>query len=264
MFTTGRDDLFEIGKEGKLNSGIYTAYSGMKALSDALEITANNIANLNTVGFKGDRSFNTLLRDEIKDSGVPSEIGRTINRSIRTDLSINYSDGDMLSTGRNLDVAIRGDGFLTINTPNGERYTRNGNMHLDTNSMLRTAEGNPVLGVSGRPIVLPGIGEVHISDSGGVYQDGEEVDRLRIVTFQDRSQLEKEGDSLFVSKNGAAPTISTGAVVRSGYLEGANVNAVRSMVEMIGIMRHFEAIQRSVSHEQNDMNNKVIERLGRG
>ena len=246
-----------------MNSGIYTAYSGMKALSDALEITSNNIANLNTVGFKGDRSFSTLLRSEIKDSGLPAEMGRTINRSIRTDSSINYSNGDMLSTGRNLDVAIRGDGFLTVNTPNGERYTRNGNMHLDSNLMLRTADGNAVLGVSGRPIMLPGTGEIRISDEGGVYQDGEEVDRLKIVVFQDRSQLEKEGDALFISRGGAKPTISTDAIVRSGYLEGANINAVKSMVEMIGIMRHFEAIQKSVSHEMNDMNSKVIERLGR-
>ena len=246
-----------------MNSGIYTAYSGMKALSEALEITANNMANLNTVGFKGDRSFSTYLRDEIKDSGVPAEIGRTINRSIRTDSRIDYSDGDMLSTGRSLDVTIRGDGFFTVDTPHGERYTRNGNMHLDANSMLRTADGNAILGVSGRPIMLTGTGEVYISDDGGVHQDGVEVDRLRVVVFQDRLQLEKEGDSLFISNGDARPVPRTDAVVRSGYLERANVNAVRAMVDMIEIMRHFEAIQRSVNHEMNDMNSKVIDKLGR-
>jgi flagellar basal-body rod protein FlgF len=234
----------------------------MKAHSDALEITANNLANLNTTGFKGDRAFHTLLRETVNDSGYPEGIGLTVNRSVRTDRNIDYSDGDILSTGRNLDVAIRGDGFLTIQTPRGERYTRNGNMHLDSNSTLRTADGNPVLGVSGRPITL-GTGEIHISDNGGVYLNGEEVDRLKVVVFQDRSQVEKEGEALFYSKSEETPALRTDMVVRSGYLEQANVNAIKSMVEMINIMRHFEAIQRSVNHEMNDMNGKVIDRLGR-
>jgi len=234
----------------------------MKAHSDALEIAANNIANINTVGFKGDRSFNTLLRESIKDSGFPSGIGQAVNTMIRTDRSVNYSDGAMLSTMRNLDVAIRGDGFLTVQTPNGERYTRNGNLHLDANSMLRTADGNPVVGVSGQPITL-GPGEIQIADDGRVYLDGVERAQLRVVVFQDLSQLEKEGESLFFSKYEQAPTIRTDAVVRSGYLEQANINAVRSMVEMISLMRQFESIQRSIAHEMNDMNSKVIERIGR-
>jgi len=255
--------FFEIWKEEKLNSGIYTAYSGLKAHSDALEITANNLANLNTTGFKSDKSFNILLRDEIKDSGFPEGIGETVNRSIRTDRRIDYSDGAILSTGRNLDVAIRGDGFLTVQTPRGERYTRNGNMHLDSNSMLRTADGNPIIGVSGRPITLAGDGEIHIADNGAIYRDGVEVDRLRVVKFQDNSQIEKEGESLFFSRDGGTPTLRTDTVVRSGYLEQANVNAVKSMVEMISLLRQFESIQRSVTHEMNDMNAKVIDRLGR-
>ena len=234
----------------------------MKAHSDALEITANNIANINTVGFKRDRSFSTFLRESGKDSGYPPEIGLTVNRSVRTDRRIDQSDGAMLSTGRNLDVAIRGDGFLAVQTTRGERYTRNGNMHLDRNSTLRTADGNPVLGVSGRQITL-GQGEIHISDDGGVYLNGEEVDRLKVVVFQDRSQLEKEGEALFFSKGGEQPRPGTDTVMRSGYLEQANVNAVQSMVEMINILRNFESIQKSVYHEMNDMNGKVIDRLGR-
>jgi flagellar basal-body rod protein FlgF len=233
----------------------------MKAHSDALEITANNLANLNTVGFKKDRNFTTVLRETIKDSGIPTGIGAAVNRSVRTDRNINYSDGPILSTGRNLDVAIRGDGFLTVQTPRGERYTRNGNLHLDSNSTLCTADGDPVLGVSGQPITL-GSGDVYISANGAVYLNGQERDRLRVVVFEDRSQVEKEGEALFFSKE-ETPTVKTGTVVRSGYLEQANVNAVSAMVEMINVMRHFEAIQRSVTHEMNDMNSKVIDRLGR-
>jgi len=257
-----RQKPFEIRKEEELNSGIYTAYSGMKAHSDALEITANNLANINTVGFKADKAFNTMLRDSIRASGRPSEMGITINSAIRTDRTVDYSDGQMLSTGRNLDVAIRGDGFLAIETSRGERYTRNGNMHLDAASTLRTADGNAVLGASGRPITL-GPGEIYIADNGGVYLNGREVDRLRIVEFQDYSQLEKEGEILFIYNGDEEPALKTNMVVRSGYLEQANINAVRSMIDMISLLRHFESIQRSIAHEMNDMNGKVIERLGR-
>jgi len=262
MAVTGGNDLFEIWKEYKLNSGIYTGYSGLKAHSDALEIAANNLANLNTVGFKGDRIFNTMLRDTINDSGRPAEIGLTVNQLVRTDRTIDFSDGQFHSTGRNLDVAMLGNGFLVVDTLRGERYTRNGHLHLDENSMLRTADGNPVLGTAGRPITL-NQGEVYISEDGGIYQDGAEVARLMVVSFQDLSQLEKEGGTLFYSKGGEEPTLRNGTVLRSGYLEQGNVNALRSMVEMISMLRHFESIQRSVNHEINDLNAKVIERLGR-
>jgi len=234
----------------------------MKAHSDALDIVANNLANISTTGFKTDRAFKTALRESIKDSGSPKEIGATVNRSVRTDRDIDYSDGRINPTGRNLDVAIRGNGFLAVQTPNGERYTRNGNLHIDSNSMLRTVNGNPVLGVSGRPITL-GAGEISISDSGGVYMDGVEVDRIKVVIFQDRSQLEKEGETLFFSKIGETPSARTNVVMRSGYLEQANVNTIRSMVDMLNLLRSFESIQRSVAHEMTDMNQKVIDRLGR-
>jgi flagellar basal-body rod protein FlgF len=234
----------------------------MKANSEALDIVANNLANIDTTGFKRDRAFKTFLRESIKDSGYPPEIGATVNRSVRTDRDIDYSDGRIISTGRNLDVAIRGNGFLTVQTPNGERYTRGGNLHLDSNSMLRTIDGNPVLGASGQPITL-GAGEINISDGGGVYMDGVEMGRLKVVVFQDRSQLEKEGETLFFSKSGETPRTRTDVVMRSGYLEQANINTIRSMVDMISLLRSFESIQRSVNSEMNDMNQKVIDRLGR-
>jgi flagellar basal body rod protein FlgG len=234
----------------------------MKAHADALEITANNLANINTAGFKGSISFNTLLRESISDSGRPAGIGETINSSVRTGRSIDFSDGHILSTQRNLDIAIRGDGFLAVETPRGERYTRNGNMHMDADATLRTADGNAVLGVSGRPITL-GPGEIHISGNGSVYLNGTEVDRLRIVSFQDRSQLLQEGGTLFAYNGEEEPDLSADTFVRSGYLEQANVNAVQAMIGMISNLRHFEAIQRSVSQEINTMNSRVIERLGR-
>jgi flagellar basal-body rod protein FlgG len=237
----------------------------MKARSDALDITANNLANINTTGYKADRAFGSFLKESLTDSGSPKGIGLAVNRSVRTDRDIDFSDGVILPTGRDLDVAIRGDGFLTVDTPHGVRYTRNGNLYQDANGMLRTADGNPILGASNSPIVL-GQGEVGISDNGGVYLDGEEIDRLKVVVFSDMAQLEKEGESLFVNRgvgDEAEPKLKTDMVVRSGFLEQANVNAVHSVVEMVGILRHFESIQRSLNHEVNDLDSKVIERLGK-
>ncbi|MDR1728395.1 MAG: flagellar basal-body rod protein FlgF [Acidobacteriota bacterium] len=244
-----------------MNSGIYTAYSGMKARSEELDIAANNLANINTTGFKADRAFGSLLRDTLSDSGAPEGLGLAVNREVRTDKAIDFSDGVALPTGRELDVAVRDGGFLTVSTPRGVRYTRDGNLYQDSGGVLRTADGNPVLGASGGPITLAQ-GRVHISDEGGVYLDGEEVDRLKVVEFPDLSQVEKEGESLFVNNGEAEPKSKTGMVVRVGYLERSNVNAVRSVVEMVGILRHFEAIQKSLNYEANDMDAKVIEKLG--
>jgi len=245
-----------------VNSGIYTAYSGMKARSDALDIAANNLANINTTGFKADRAFGGFLKESLADSGSPEGIGLAVNRSARTFRDIDFSDGAALPTGRNLDVALRGDGFLTVETPRGVRYTRNGNLYQDADGALRTADGNAVLGASGSPIKL-GQGEASINDTGAVYLDGEEVDRLKVVTFDDLSKVEKEGEALFVNTGGEEPKTKSGAVVRAGYLEQANVNAVRSVIEMVGILRQFEAIQKSLNQEANDMDAKVIEKLGK-
>jgi len=261
-----------------VNSGLYTAYSGLRARSDALDILANNLANLNTTGFKEEKAFFTLLDQSLNAPGPPETIGTAINRSVLAHKALNPAEGSLSFTNRDLDVAVVGNGFLVVETPQGIRYTRNGNLQLNAQAILTTSEGFPILGQSGHPIQL-GPGKIHISEDGQISVEGtplnqpkkEEdvapnkgpVDSLKIVAFDDLSVLEREGSSLFRSRDGRQSEKSSTAALRSGYLEESNVNPISSIVQMVEILRHFEAIQKSVNLLMNDINSKAIEKLGR-
>jgi flagellar basal-body rod protein FlgF len=246
-----------------VNSGIYTAYSGMQAQLDALEILANNLANINTTGFKEDKAFFAYLNQSMDGSQQSSDLNATVNRTVQTLGALNAAEGSLNATGRELDVAIEGNGFLAIKAPNGVRYTRNGNLHLDPKFVLTTSDGYPVLGAtSGRPITL-GPGALRINEDGDVLLNDEVIDRLKVVSIGDLSKITKEGNSLFATSASPESIKASNAKIKSGYLEQSNVNAVASIVRMVNILRHFESIQKSMNLEMNDMNAKVIERLGR-
>jgi flagellar basal-body rod protein FlgF len=245
-----------------MNSGIYTGYSGLRAQSDALEIMANNLANLNTTGFKEEKAFFTYINQSLAASPNSGDLNTAINQSIQTCSALNAEAGSLNATNRDLDVAIAGNGFLAVQTPRGIRYTRNGSLDMNAQSVLTTADGYPVLGANGSTITL-GPGKIHIGEEGDVTLDGVHVDRLKIASFDDVSVLEKEGNSLFISKKGQEAEKNSDAKIKSGYLEQSNVNPVSSIVRMVDIMRHFEAIQKSINLVMNDINSKAIEKLGR-
>jgi len=245
-----------------VNSGLYTAYSGLRAQSEALDIVANNLANVNSTGFKGDTAFFTLLDESLNGPDKSGTIDSAINRAVQTHKALNTLQGSLNFTSRDLDVAIEGNGFLAVDTPQGIRYTRNGNLQLNANSVLTTSENHPVLGVSGKPITL-GPGKVQINSDGEVLLENSRVDCLKVVTFDKNATLEKEGNSLFRSLPGKGSEIRSSATIKSGYLETSNVNPVSSMVKMVEIMRHFESIQKSVNLLMNDINSKAIEKLGK-
>jgi flagellar basal-body rod protein FlgF len=245
-----------------MNSGIYTAYSGLKAQSDALEILSNNLANVNTPAFKEENAFYTYLNETAGASQQNEGLNSTINRSIRVDSFINAQEGSLGATGRDLDIAIEGKGFLVVNTSRGIRYTRNGSLNLNAQSVLVASDGSPVMGDNNKPITL-GPGKVAIGDKGEVFLDGARIGKMKVVSFDDLSILEKEGNSLFKSRTDPDPEKISDARIRSGYLEQSNVNPVSSIVRMVEILRHFEAIQKSINLVMNDINTKAIEKLGR-
>jgi flagellar basal-body rod protein FlgF len=249
-----------------MNSGLYTAYSGMKSQSDALEVLANNMANINTTGFKEEKVFYSMLNQSLNATenatGKPPEnMESVINRTVMAGSSLNQTEGSLLSTKRDLDIAITGQGFLAVQTPQGIRFTRNGNLQINAKSVLTTSEGFPVIGVTNKPITL-GTGKIDISLDGSVTLDKNPVDRLKIVTFDNLSELEKQGSSMFVHRGKPETQKVSDATIQSGCLEQSNVNAVASVVQMVEVMRHFEAIQKCVNSLMNDINAKVIDKLG--
>jgi flagellar basal-body rod protein FlgF len=244
-----------------VNNGIYTAYSGLRAQVDALDLLANNLANLNTTGFKEELAYFSLLNPSAEASANAGDLGSTINSILKTEGYTNSSAGSLNRTDRDLDIAIEGNGFLVVQTARGIRYTRNGNLTVNEKGVLVASEGDPVIGKNGKPITL-GRGTVRrIDEEGTVTLDGREIDRLKMVSFDDVTKLSREGNSLLLPNGNVQEKVSS-AKIKSGYLEQSNVNAVASIVRMIGIMRQFEAIQKSVL-ALNELNTKSIEKLGR-
>lgn len=245
-----------------MNSGLYTAYSGLRAQMDSLDLLANNLANVQTAGFKEQRPFFSLLGMG-PEAGPETELNAVVNSQAHLAGSVlNFIDGPLLATGRPLDVAIVGTGFLAVQAPNGIRYSRNGSLSSDAQSQLVTADGFPVLGEKG--LIRLGAGEVEIGQNGEVFVNHALVDRLRVVALDNIQQLQREGHSLFALPPGSPdPRPATEASIRQGYIEQSNVNPVAATVRMVEILRHFEAIQKSLNLISNVMDAKAIDKLTR-
>lgn len=226
-----------------------------------MDVISNNLANSAVIGFKKNRiSFQQMLDqagntvDKINnESGTPDPL----LISMSTDLS----QGDIRSTGSNLDIAIFGKGFLKINTPNGIRYTRKGNFDLDPQGNLITQEGNMVMGRGG-PIILSG-NKISIDAQGSIATDGVVSGQLDIVDFENYEGLIKEGKGLFRNSL-EEPEIDfpPDTVIKQRYLELSNVNVAEEMVNMIHSIRAFESYQKAIKMI-DDLDNKAINQVGR-
>ena len=284
-----------------MNSGLYAAFLGMRARQRALDVTANNIANASTTGFKADRLlYKSIEAAEIDRTGaqnlatgagpvqtppqqtpIAGQPAGTANAEpnnpiaaalpasqqnralgVLTSGSTDFSTGPIRQTNRSLDVAINGEGFLVVQTQQGERYTRAGAMTLDASGQLVTPRGDIIVGERG-PVTLPP-GEVSIGEDGSVSVKGQTIDRLRLVRFDNpRSALAKEGDALFAATGGARPLEATNARIEQGALETSNVNVVSEMAAMMQNSREFESLQRSITMMMNDLGRKVAGEIGR-
>lgn len=251
-----------------MNIGLYSAYLGMKARQQRLDLIAGNIANASTNGFKADRlAFRVLNENGPVDAATKGQVSETNKRrapdtGVQIQQMTDFSMGAMRETGRSLDVTLDGPGFLTVQTPRGERYTRSGSLTLDANGQLVTQNGDLVIG-DGGPITV-GPGEVTIGDDGTISSNGQIAGRLKISHFNDpAAALQKEGHSLFVA-TGVEPVVeSTSTRVVQGALESSNVNSLTEMVAMMQNTREFDSLQRSVSMMMNDIGRTVANELGK-
>ena len=244
-----------------MNSGLYSAYSGLRANADMLEVLANNLANLNTTGFKGDETFFRLYNRAVSESGLPP-LDQAINDStVVQGTVINFQGGPMTATGRDLDAALEGVGFFVVETPAGTRYTRNGHFQVNSHGRLVTSEGFEIVGKRGAIAVPPG--KVSIAQNGAIEVNGTAVDTLKIVDFADKTQLHKAGSSMFQVKPGAVEQEARETQVRQGSLEQSNINPVQQMMSMINMMRQFEGLQKAINTVMNTLNEKSVNQVGR-
>ena len=218
----------------------YVAMSGLNATTDRMTATANNLANANTTGFKAQQPVFHAL--PLYGSGLPDRV------SVQTaEDSANFKSGPIEQTGRNLDVAVKGDGWIAVQAPDGSTaLTRNGSLSISATGMLQTSDGNPVLGQGGAAISLPPMQSVTIGEDGtisGVPQ-GQRPDAVTtlnriMLTNPQTSQLKRRGDGLFQDQTGQ-PAPDAKVRVQVGALEGSNANPVSLMMSMIENTRMFQ------------------------
>ena len=219
---------------------VYVAMTGAKQILQAQAVNNANLANASTVGFRADLS--AFQTQQVTGAGLPS-------RAYATDASLGWdpSSGSLQTTGRALDVAIRGPGWLAVQASDGtEAYTRGGDLHLDANGMLTTALGNPVLGDTG-PITVPPQSAIAIGDDGSVsiVPQGQPaasistVGRIKLVNPPE-AQLTRGADGLFRSTGDAQVVADANVRLAPGTLESSNVNIAESMANMIELARNYE------------------------
>lgn len=242
---------------------MYLAAAGALVQQMRLEMLANNVANINTVGYKGEKSVFRVPEETPLAEELPSEEGSQPLSPYAPPFStmVDFSQGAIRQTGNPLDMALEGEGFFTVQTPDGIQYSRQGSFTLNADGMLVTQDGYPVLGEGGE-ITIEG-GNVEIDAAGVVYADGDEVDRLQVTAFADDDSLVKTGNGRFASTDPAmVGNRPENTSVRQGHLESANVNPVQAMTEMIETSRAFEAYQK-VIQSADEATEKSINHVGK-
>ncbi|WP_054693610.1 flagellar basal-body rod protein FlgF [Syntrophomonas palmitatica] len=239
--------------------GLYTAAAGMMLQMARQDTVANNLANVNTSGFKKQtavaREFPEMLMSRLGETRtnikgeiepVPIEVIGPVGTGAAIDaVYTDYTMGRLKKTDNHLDVALGTDGYFVVQTPAGQRYTRNGEFKLDSQNYLLTNQGYRVLDNNYQPIQVEG--EFTIDALGAVIVDGQEATRLGIVRFANPNLLKREGENLYSAAE-QAQAIENPQVME-GYVEDSNVNAVQEMVTLINVVRAYESLQKMVQAE---------------
>jgi len=234
--------------------GLYTAYTGLANQQNRLDVVTNNLANATTTGYKKEgttaQSFDSLMAIKINDptsANINQNIG-TMSLGVKIGENYrDYSQGSFKSTSGLYDFALSGSGLFSIDftSKTGQEstmYTRDGSFQMAQDGSLVTKDGDFVLGQDG-PIVLPTNATISVDETGGIYADGQYIDKFAITDFEDNNYLEQYGENMYKAVDGATKKDAT-ATVMQGYLEMSNVNVVSEMVQMITISRSFESSQK--------------------
>lgn len=249
-----------------MDSGLYAAYTALLSRTQALDIAANNLANVGTAGFHAGRaSFQGVMAEA--QGALASQAGTAVN-SYSTLIGRHVSEvqGGITATGNPLDLAISGHGYFAVKTAQGTRYTRDGEFQVSSASLLTTKSGDAVLDASGSAINVP-TGDVKVAPDGTVSVASAEgsaiVGRIAVMDLGSGGVVEGESASLYRATDGAVPQVSTDAQVQQGAVEGANLDAVQGTVQLLAIQRQAEMMQRALSVFHNDLDKTASEELAR-
>lgn len=243
--------------------GLYTSASGMTAAQTQSEVIGDNVVNVKTPGYKeqlaSNISFPSILIQRMGGSPTPeaTPIG-DLGTGVGVDrVALSNVQGALETTGLKTDLALTSPGYFVVQTPAGERYTRNGNFQLNSQGMLQTPDGNAVLGINGP--IGPLSSEFTVSAEGMIMDQDQKVDRLRMVEIPTIA-LQREGQSLYRASQPVQ--VSTGAQVLQGSVELSNVDISGQMIQMMTVMKAYEANQR-VIQTQDEMLGKAVNEVGK-
>jgi flagellar basal-body rod protein FlgF/flagellar basal-body rod protein FlgG len=244
-----------------MDSGYYAAMTGLVARSQALDTAASNLANAQTPGYRAEREYfrSVLLGPDALDS----QLGQTVNNfGLLGGDRLNLGQGALEQTGNPLDLAIEGEGFFQVQTPNGLRYTRDGSFHRSQKGQLVTAAGELVLSTAGQAIPIPP-GEVTVGAGGEVSVAGGTVATVGIFTFPAGTQLTPEGANRYLAPEGVVSTLSKNAAVHQGAIEAANQDAIQGTLDLIVMQRQAEMMQKALTVFHTEFNKIATEDLPR-
>ncbi|MBI4666871.1 MAG: flagellar basal-body rod protein FlgF [Nitrospinae bacterium] len=266
-----------------MHSGMYVAATGFLASERRLETITNNLANINTPGYKADRlvfeSYLSKAGASEPTAATRSEGTRPSDFVVPSEQYTDQAQGPMKSTGNPLDLAIEGEGFFAVMTANGERYTRAGNFQVGPNGELVTANGDVALDDMDRPIIVND-GVVTVDQSGQIWVEkesatgqnsdvpmemsasGRSAGKLKIVEFSKPLELTKEGNGLYRAEDPGAALKAENARVSQGTLEQSNVNMIMEMTQLIQNQRLAETYQKLIT-ENDAMTGQMISQVGR-
>jgi len=246
-----------------MQNALLVGLSRQVALARELDVVANNIANINTTGYKADGSlFEEYLSSAARADQSQAPVSFVLDRGTWHDLST----GTVEKTGNPLDVAIDGKAFLVVQTARGERYTRNGSLQINAMGQLVTNDGNQVVGDAGPITFQPTDKQISISRDGNISarEGNSKVDsargKLKLVSFDNVQQLQKDGSSTFMTKDGLQPQSDKASHVLQGSVEKSNVRAVVEMSRMIEITRTYTQIA-TMLQQQHDLNQSAVTKL---
>jgi flagellar basal-body rod protein FlgF/flagellar basal-body rod protein FlgG len=249
-----------------MDSGLYAAYTGLLARTEALDTAANNLANAGTVGFRAQRDYFRSVLAGIDGDTPPSQVGNAIDDfGVLGGNLIDQGQGALNATGNPLDLALNGPGFFAIQTSQGVQYTRDGAFTRSDAGVLQTLQGEPVLDDTGQPITVP-TGAISVASDGSISvttADGSAIaGKVGVFGFPADKQLSALGTNRFTASDGTQP-VPVDATIQQGSLEGANIDAVHGTMQLILVQRQAEMMQKALSVFNNDFDKTAAEDLGR-
>jgi flagellar basal-body rod protein FlgF len=237
-----------------MSTDLYVAASAQIAIDRRMEAIANNIANANTAGYRAAGVKFEATMAKVGEENVAFASPGTVY-IVRDSGPVNY-------TGNSLDVAVDGDGWLAMQTPNGTAYTRDGRMHITAFGQLQSVAGYPMLDLGGGPITIdPSAGPVTIGENGTISQNGKPIGGLGLFLIPKDAALARQDNSGVVPSKPAEPVEDfTANSIRQGYVEGSNVNPILEMTRLIEVSRAFDQAATAIDQSDN-MSQEAIRTL---